>query len=115
MARRAASFNSYGSGFGERENALFDGGVDVVDGKNLVDGFNFDGFGGHPEDDAGGFVLRDDVAASGLDGFCACGTVVAHASEDRGDAQGAGIGGDALEGDVDIREIVVDAAGFSVE
>ena len=38
--------------FAEADDALFDGGVDVVDAENLLDVGGFDGFGGHAEDDA---------------------------------------------------------------
>src|SRR5262249_4880212 len=102
-------------GAANRDDALFDGRIDVVNAESLIDGANLDGFGGHAEDDTSSFVLSDDETAGGLDGLAAVGAIVAHAREDRADAQRTRVSGDALHGDIDIGEVAVEPTGAAVK
>src|SRR5437016_874005 len=110
-----ASAFSDRNGTADADDAFFDGGINVVDAENVVYGAGLDGFGGHAEDDGGGFVLSDDEAAGGFDGFATVGAVIAHAGEDCADAERSGVGSDGFHGDVDVGEIAVEAAGCAIE
>src|SRR5579859_8168117 len=79
VARPRASANSHRRGAANGNHALLNGRIDVVDSQHLIHGSHLNGFGGHSEYHASGFILRKYQAASGLDRSCAVGSIISHA------------------------------------
>src|SRR5262249_52966638 len=67
------------------------------------------------EDYGSGFILSDNQAASGLDGFRARCAIVAHTSEHDADGHGTSVGRGGLHGDINAGQVAVDAAGRAIE
>ena len=112
---RVALGRSHQSASRDADDAFLYGRIDVIDAKHFVHSTSLNGFRGHAENHAGGFILGQNQASGSLDRQATSGTVVAHAGQDRGDTQRAGKFGGALQSHVNIWQITVDAARSAVQ